>query len=60
MARLDCIITTGLELYDLEHDPAETTDLAAKMPEKVAEMQAELDTWLASAMHSLSSADCTH
>lgn len=51
---------TQFELYDLENDPAETTDLAAEMPEKVNEMQAELDNWMVSAMNSLKGADYTY
>ena len=47
-------------LYDLENDPAETTDLATEMPEKVAEMRAELDAWMTSAMNSLKGADYTY
>jgi arylsulfatase A-like enzyme len=31
------------ELYDLATDPNETTDLAAKMPEKVASLHARMD-----------------
>ena len=48
------------ELYDLENDPAETTDLAAQMPERVDEMAADLDAWMASAMHSLKGGDYTY
>lgn len=35
-----------VELYDLEQDPGEETDLAAKLPEQVEAMQALLDQWL--------------
>ena len=52
--------TTEFALYDLENDPAETTDLAAQMPDKVAEMATELDAWMASAMNSLKGADYTY
>ena len=45
------------ELYDLENDPAETTDLAAEMPDKVRELSATLDEWWASAMNMLKGAD---
>ena len=31
------------ELYDLAQDPNETTDLAAKMPEKVATLRTLID-----------------
>lgn len=34
-----------LELYHLGDDPGETTDLAAKEPDKAAEMKAALDAW---------------
>lgn len=34
-----------LELYDLEKDLSETTDLAEKMPEKVKELLADLRAW---------------
>ncbi|HEV7280663.1 MAG TPA: arylsulfatase [Pirellulaceae bacterium] len=37
------------ELYDLSQDRTETRDLAAKMPEKVAELAAEWDAWAARA-----------
>jgi arylsulfatase len=33
------------ELYDLEADRTELTDLAAKMPEKVVELSAKWDAW---------------
>ncbi|MEL7160311.1 MAG: sulfatase, partial [Bacteroidota bacterium] len=33
------------ELYDLQKDPAETTDLAEKEPALRAEMEAELLRW---------------
>jgi arylsulfatase A-like enzyme len=45
------------ELYDLENDPAETRNLAATMPDKVREMSASLDAWMASAMNSLKGGD---
>lgn len=45
------------ELYDLEIDPAETTDLAAEMPDKARELAATLNEWWASAMNSLRGAD---
>ncbi|HUT33106.1 MAG TPA: sulfatase [Planctomycetota bacterium] len=34
-----------LELYNLKGDLSETTDLAAKMPEKAAELRKKLDDW---------------
>jgi arylsulfatase A-like enzyme len=39
---------TGVrELYDLEADPSETTNLAARAPEKVRALEERLDGWLA-------------
>ena len=35
------------ELYDLAADPGETTDLAARQPEKAAVLRRRLDAWLA-------------
>ncbi len=34
-----------LELYDLEHDPNEKHDLAAKNPERVVDLSKKLDRW---------------
>ena len=36
-----------IELYDLKNDLSETTDLAAKMPEKAAELRKKLHDWRA-------------
>jgi arylsulfatase A-like enzyme len=36
---------TAAKLYNLSNDIGEQTDLAAKMPEKVAELQARWDQW---------------
>ena len=44
-------------LYDVSKDPAETTDLAAQEPERVAKMTAALETWKTSVEKSLSGAD---
>ena len=35
----------GVQLYDITADPAEKTDLAAKLPEVTARMQAALTAW---------------
>jgi len=35
------------ELYDLKADPTETTNLAAKYPDKMADMRALIDGWYA-------------
>lgn len=45
------------QLYDISKDPKETTDLAAKEPERVAKMIAALDVWKASVEKSLTGAD---
>src|SRR5690606_3029673 len=34
-----------LELYDLEKDPSDTSDLTKQMPEKAQELLADLRTW---------------
>ena len=36
----------SIELYDLNNDISESTDLASEMPEKAAELRRELETWL--------------
>ena len=36
----------SIELYDLNNDISESTDLAGEMPEKAAELRRELETWL--------------
>ena len=41
------------ELYDLEADPAESTDLTGREPDRVATMAAALDAWMASVARSL-------
>lgn len=40
------------ELYDLKADPAETTNLIEKQPEKAKELYGALESWLASFQHS--------
>ena len=35
----------GVELYNLENDLSETTNLAAEQPELVAELRQQLDAW---------------
>lgn len=37
----------GMELYDLEKDPGERTNLAQTMPEQVEELKKKLDAWRA-------------
>ncbi len=49
--------TEKVELYDLQADPAETTNLAAKLPERVTELRAKLRQWQGSVLHSLTGAD---
>jgi arylsulfatase A-like enzyme len=44
-------------LYNVEQDPKETVDLAAREPSRVARMGAELETWKASVEKSLAGAD---
>lgn len=38
-------LVNGVELYDLENDPAESKDIAAANPEIVAKMRAEYEAW---------------
>ncbi len=45
------------ELYDLPADPAEQNNLASALPEIVAPLQADLETWQQSVLRSLSGAD---
>jgi len=47
----------GYELYDIQNDPAETTNLADQYPEMVDEMAAELRKWQESVLNSLTGAD---
>lgn len=49
--------TVKWELYDLQHDPMETTNLAKMHPDRVRSMQAELDQWLGSVVDSLNGKD---
>ena len=35
------------ELYDLSADPAERRDLSATHPQRVQQLQSELDAWMA-------------
>jgi arylsulfatase A-like enzyme len=46
-----------VELYRLSEDPAETTDLALRHPDRVRSMGAALDTWMRSVIDSLNGAD---
>ena len=47
----------GYELYDIQNDPAETTNLADDYSEIAAEMAAELRKWQESVLKSLTGAD---
>ncbi|MBZ0258798.1 sulfatase-like hydrolase/transferase, partial [bacterium] len=38
-------LVNGVELYDIENDPSETTDIASKHPEMVAKMRQEYLDW---------------
>ncbi len=41
----------GIELYDLAADPLETRELSDEKPDKVKELERELDKWLQSFKH---------
>lgn len=47
----------GFELYDIQNDPGEKKNLAAKYPEMAQEMEAELRKWQESVLNSLTGAD---
>jgi arylsulfatase A-like enzyme len=47
----------GVELYDMQSDPAEQKNLADKFPEIVQQMQAELRKWQESVLNSLLGTD---
>jgi len=47
----------GYELYDIQDDPAETTNLADEYPEIVEEMANDLRKWQESVLNSLTGAD---
>lgn len=47
------------ELFDLEADAAETTDIMEKQPEVTAKLQANMRNWQQSVLHSLTGADYT-
>ena len=47
----------GVQLFDLTADPKETTDIAARHPDVVQRMRAELAAWQRSVERSLSGAD---
>ena len=45
------------ELYNLQDDPNEKTDLASQQPDRMKAMQGELDAWLKSVVESLNGKD---
>ncbi|MHB9007433.1 MAG: N-acetylgalactosamine-6-sulfatase, partial [Limisphaerales bacterium] len=45
------------ELFDLEADPAETTNLLERQPDRVERLQAQLLAWQNSVLKSLTGAD---
>ena len=47
----------GFELYDIEKDRAETTNIASQFPEIGEEMKAQVRTWQESVLNSLTGAD---
>ena len=47
----------GFELYDIQHDPGEKTNLADEFPEIAKEMKAELRKWQESVLNSLTGVD---
>jgi len=49
--------SAGVQLFDLTADPKETTDIAARHPDVVQRMRAELAAWQRSVERSLSGAD---
>jgi arylsulfatase A-like enzyme len=49
--------TPPLELYDLDRDPGETTNLAAQVPELAAALQAQLEEWIAGRVRELGRID---
>ena len=48
-----------LELYNLEKDPMEATDLSLKQPERTKSMRTDLEAWQASVFNSLEGKDYT-
>jgi len=44
-------LVNGVELYDMQNDPGETTDLAASLPEVVAQLRAEYEAWFDDVSH---------
>jgi arylsulfatase A-like enzyme len=46
-----------IELYNLEEDPMETTNLVAAHPQRVRTMRKDLDTWMESVIDSLNGND---
>jgi hypothetical protein len=45
------------ELYNLEDDPMEETDVAAEQPDRVKAMRMELEAWLGTVVDSLNGED---
>jgi arylsulfatase A len=43
-------LINGKELYDISSDPGETTDLSAKLPEKVRELRGRYEDWFKTAI----------
>jgi arylsulfatase A-like enzyme len=47
----------GFELYDIQNDPTESTNLTDKYPEIVKDLQSKLRSWQESVLNSLTEAD---
>ncbi|MEO0588110.1 MAG: arylsulfatase, partial [Planctomycetota bacterium] len=44
-------LVNGIELYDLDHDPSESTDIAAQHPDTVAALRADYLRWFDDVAH---------